>query len=515
MSRKKKNPKPRRNHLRPFIILLFLGFFAIAAFSPFGDFADAGKSVIQNHAADAGQQVQPAESDLSQQSAAIVETPAASAMPVAASATLPNGSAVSGNARRVDLSGLTSADVQTAAGILASLPDVAVIDVGTCTLSGSELAYLQAVAPNARFSGTFRINGQDVSTRASSIDLKGLTSDAVADTAAALSCLRHVEYIDLGDDSSGLSWSDVGTIEAACPDAVTDYRFSFMDEQYTTADKLFNLRYKTMNDGGAAVRAILPYMNSCLYLDMDSCGVSDTDMDAIRQDFPDMKVVWRINFGSEHVYSVRTDVIKILASKPSVGGLLSTEDVQCLKYCTDLMYLDLGHNDDIDDISFIANFPRLEVCIIAMDFFEDLSPIAACTNLEYLEIQTTLVHDLTPLANLKNLKHLNICKLCEDSGTVIDLSPLMGLDQLERLWIGCVTKYPDGQLEELQAALPNTLIDTEAVDPHDHQWRQISWDIENTGVIVYHPRYIRLRDQFGYTYLAYSFNYLDPYYKEV
>lgn len=51
---------------------------------------------------------------------------------------------------------------------------------------------------------------------------------------------------------------------------------------------------------------------------MDSCGVSDEEMAAIRDDFPDVNVVWRIWFGTG--YSVRTDVEKILASQPQRAG---------------------------------------------------------------------------------------------------------------------------------------------------------------------------------------------------
>ena len=54
--------------------------------------------------------------------------------------------------------------------------------------------------------------------------------------------------------------------------------------------------------------------------DRDYCGVSNEAMAQIRDENPNVEVVWRIWFGEN--YSVRTDVERILASKPTVGGMI-------------------------------------------------------------------------------------------------------------------------------------------------------------------------------------------------
>ncbi len=545
MSRKKAKKtysyeeKPRRGHIKPAFALVFLLVVLVFTISPWRTAENYGMvaepvaddaSIVIDFDGDATQPADgtavsvapaevslPAEGVAAQQEPNMAAEPGSTAVSAAAASvaptelTLPNGKPVSSTDKRVDLTGIGAGEIPAAVQCLSSMPNVMVIELGSSSLTGSSLSALQQAAPEARFIGTVQVNGTPVSTRAQSLDLTGLSHDAVAETASALSCLSNLRSVNLGDSAStsGLSWSDIGAIEAACPNAKVSYGFSLYGRDFSTSTGYMDLSYAYVDDGGAAVREVLPYMTACTYVDMDSCGVSSPDMAAIRDAFPDKKVVWRISFGSAGVYSVRTDVNRILASKPSVGGTLNTGDVQCLRYCQDLMYLDLGHNDDIDDISFVRDLPRLEVLIVAMDFFYDLSPVADLQRLEYLEIQTTRVTDLTPLSGLKSLHHVNLCCLYDG----IDLNPLMGMTQLERLWIGALTPVDGGQLEQLYAALPDTLIDTTAVDPHDHQWRQISWDIENTGVIVYHPRYIHLRDQFGYNVLAYSFNYLDPKYR--
>ena len=86
-----------------------------------------------------------------------------------------------------------------------------------------------------------------------------------------------------------------------------------------------------------------------------------------------------------------------------------------LKYCTDVKYLDLGHNEILTDISFVRGMPDLEVAIFAINNISDAGPLADCTKLEYLEINSTNITDLTPLSNLTGLHHLNIGR-CVNNG---------------------------------------------------------------------------------------------------
>ena len=106
------------------------------------------------------------------------------------------------------------------------------------------------------------------------------------------------------------------------------------------------------------MREILPCMKHCRYLDMDFCGVSDEAMAAIREEFPQMEVVWRIWFGRDNKLSVRTDVERILASD---GGMHIEKNYSGLQYCTKVKYLDMGHMPELTDWSFLGCMPDLEV----------------------------------------------------------------------------------------------------------------------------------------------------------
>lgn len=353
-------------------------------------------------------------------------------------------------------------------------------------------------------------NGSTVTNEISALNMTELSHDGVEQLIDAASCLPNLSSIELGFARDGFGWEDVAAICAALPDLDINYIGELYGVEVSLDDSSIDLKYTPVDDGGAQIRAALSCMPNVKYLDMDSCGLSDEEMAAIRDEFPKVEVVWRIWFGD--CYSVRTDVERILASKPSVGGMLTPENTQSLKYCTKVKYLDVGHNEYLTDISFVGYMPDLEVCILAMDWFSDLSPIANCTKMEYLEIQTTYITDISPLANLTNLEHLNICNLTE--AEELDLSPLYGLTKLERLWIGGWTRVDREQVAELQEIIPECEINTSAGDPTEGHWRYVDLNLD-TWQYVLHPRYTELRKQFGnYADSAYAFSWNDPLYPD-
>lgn len=291
------------------------------------------------------------------------------------------------------------------------------------------------------------------------LDLHTLKAADAEATAEILKQLPNLKTIDLGRQGEGeIGWKEVGLFQSAFPEADVNYGFELWGKSFTTLDEKMDFNHIEMDDQGAAVREVLPYMTRCTYLDMDFCSVDSEHMAAIRDENPGMEVVWRIWFGLYDKFSVRTDCERILASNFDSG--LNTENTQELKYCTKVKYLDVGHQN-IDDISFLGYMPDLEICVISLyQPWRDLSPIANCTKLEWLEIELTQCDDIAPLAALKNLKHLDMTNLANLAGA--DFTPLHELTQLERLFIAETPITPE-ELEALQAALPNTEIVTRSM----------------------------------------------------
>ena len=339
----------------------------------------------------------------------------------------------------------------------------------------------------------------DSSTR--SFDMSGMSPEACLETAPALALLPELKSVNLGREGGPIGWDTVDRLHAILPETPFKYAFTLYGQPCDLSNMTINLRYVPVNDGGAAVKKVMAYMPELQYLDMDSCGVSNEDMEAIRLAYPDVKVVWRIWFGD--AYSVRTDVQRILASRPTTGGAIMDNTAKNLFYCHDVVFLDLGHSGGITNIEFVRGMPKLEVAILITGSWTDASPLTACPELEYLEIFSTFCNDLTPLAELHNLKHLNIA----NNPNFTDLSPLYGLTQLERLWLGCVTRVSDEQVEEFHRRVPDCEINTTVYDdPTAGHWR---YDDDGNQV----PRYYLLRMQFdGYKDEAFAFWWNDPLY---
>ena len=335
-----------------------------------------------------------------------------------------------------------------------------------------------------------------------SVDFSRATGSEALAAAPALSLLPELKTLKLGDERTAMSLDDIGKLRELLPDTVFQYSFDLYGKSCDLSGSTINLFHVPVDDDARRVDQAMALMPQLTYVDMDSCGVSNERMEQLHLKYPDVKIVWRIWFAQG--YSVRTDVVKILASKPSVAGMIDDQEAQKLYYCQDVRFLDIGHNAVLKDISFLRGMPKLEVAILAMCSFSDISPLADCPELEYLELQSTEISDLTPLAGLKKLRHLNIA----NNLGITDLSPLYGLKDLKRLWIGSMTRLTNEQLDEIRRQLPNCDINTTVYDdPTAGGWRYVSID----GEACMAERYYVLRLQFDdYQFSSYSFSRNDP-----
>ncbi len=380
-------------------------------------------------------------------------------------------------------------------------------------------------------------NGLAVAPSAASIDLSDLSHEDVDEALDLLGQMENLRHIDLGADRAvtrleregtplpvpeqiwtdgytvrvdvlaretepeRLSWADIRRIEEAAPEAEVDYRFHIANLPFSTLSERMDVNHILFGDEGALIREILPCMQRLKVLDMDFCGVSSEKMAAIREEYPDVDVIWRVWFGPERRMSVRTDAERVLAS--SIDGL-TDENIGELRYCTKVKYLDIGHSV-IRDLSFIREMRDLEVLIISLTRIRDLTPLTGLEKLEFFEFGQSFGsggYDLAPLGTCVNLRHVNICCL----GEVTGYEALVNLTKLERLWIGDTTYIPEEWIGKIRAAAPQAEINTTEPTGCAGTWRY-------TGV-GYVPRYELLREQFDYdnfqTAVALCFN--DPKY---
>ena len=418
----------------------------------------------------------------------------------------PDGTLAENTAKSLDLSALDPSQAEDAMALLAFLPALESVQLGDLArgLTPEQAQAFFSAWPALDFGYSFTLFGQTLTQDTQTLDLRGRGHKDLPELLRCLPLLRSLKTADLGSDEQPVyfSWEDIAAMEAARPDVEFLFDFTLFGKAFSLTDSSMDLNHIPMDDGGAAVREVIACMPELTYLDMDSCRVSNKDMLSLREDFPNVKIVWRVWFGD--VYTVRTDVEMLLASMPGIGGNLDDRyDAEALSCCNEVKYLDLGHNGSIRDISFVSSMPNLEVAILAMNDWSDASPLADCPHLEYLEIQTTYLSDLTPLSGLKELKHLNLCYLVN----LTDISPLYELTQLERLWLGCLDPVPQEQIEEMYRRAPGIEINTTTLDPTYGGWRFK----ESDGSLT--PRYALLREQFcDYSTAYYAFAWNDPTY---
>lgn len=155
-------------------------------------------------------------------------------------------------------------------------------------------------------------------------------------------------------------------------------------------------------------------------------NLRNSEMAGIVDSHPEIEFTWLIHFGPFSVSTAATaySTLKI----PDQGHYLVSSEMAYLRYATNLIALDLGHNR-ITNIDFLAPLTKLQLLILSDNQVSDISPLANMPNLQYLEMFMNPVSDLTPLSNCKYLLDLNLSG-CE----IADLTPLDDLQMLERFW---------------------------------------------------------------------------------
>ena len=436
----------------------------------------------------------------------------------------PGGVTAQNTAAKLDLTGLSDADAEEAMDALEYLPQLKAVDLGSeqTGLSPKTACEFFSRYPDLDFSYHCKLFGKDSVLDETRLDLTQVSPKEILASLDTISALRNLKEIRLGDEErkDAPSWEEILALREAAPDVKIDYNFTIFELPFTLEDEEVDISYHPVRENWPEILSIAKCMPNLKTLLMDSCGVGNEDMATIRDALPDTEVVWRINFGA--TYSARTNVIKILASKPSLGGTLYNSDLEVFKYFTKIKYLDIGHNETITDLSFVRYMPDLEVLIIAMNPLGDLTPLADCKNLEYLELFYSNTDDLSPLAGLKTLKHLNVghCPFLTDISPIYDL-------ELDRFYLGRFEDcpVPAEQVDHYRELHPDCEVENTSWESSEGAWRrgrslegeELEWFKQQPYYredrIYYAPRYALLCDQMGYDNLAYTVSWYDPDYK--
>lgn len=358
---------------------------------------------------------------------------------------------------------------------LAYLPAVTDITLRMPELTQPELDALQQTYPGIALRCTVDIQGQEHDANTTTLDLSTLTSAEVEEVARKLSLLPNLETVELMDSQNrcGLTMDEVTTLMDAAPEAAFHYVFEFYGQTISTDDKEVIFKNQDMSGAEAELRQMLDLMGSVERVVLDNCRLSDETLAQLREDYRHKtKVVWRVWFGEGGNCLTDAEVIK------AVGGLVD-DNCADLIYCEDVRFMDIGHNEYLDAVPFIAGMVNLEYVIISGSLVKDLTPLANCTKLKFLELAfCEQVEDISPLSNCKELQMLNI-----SNTHVTDLTPLDDINLtnlIARLNPRGGSRVPSSQRQHFQQKHPDCYASFRGSQPYGIGWRYEEDNITST-----------------------------------
>lgn len=377
-------------------------------------------------------------------------------------------------------------DYSTLANNLPYLPELVTLHLPKTSLLFYEMTALMEAFPALEIDYTVDLLGTEYPKDTKELNLSFLSPAQVEEAAVPLALLFQLEYVELmtSGNQSKLDKADVKVLVDAAPHANFHYVFTFYGKTLSTTDERVEFRNYNIGDRGETeLRAVLDIMTGCTYFKLDNCKISNTILDTIRDDYRDkgIKIVWRVYFGQYGKYNALTDTEKIRAVYN-----VSDKDCHDLRYCEDVKYIDMGHNDYLTDWSFLGHMPNLEILIASGCGVKSLEGIENCKKLEFLELAyCSYLKDISPLRGCESLKYLNLSYT-----GVSDLMPLDGLP-LER-FVCLKARVAPAEQEIFMAIHPDCWTRFLGSQPYG-----IGWRYDDNGM-TYSEIYRKIRDIFGY-----------------
>ena len=304
---------------------------------------------------------------------------------------------------------------------LVYLPQLKTLHLPQTALTYSEIEMLRSSYPDVEITYTVGFRGTEFEEQTQSVDLSGMTVGEITSVIGMLESLPNLNYVELMNASGTceLSKQDVKLLVEAAPTVRFHYVFNLFGRSVSTTDEVIEFKNLSLTTAAEPeIREALSIMAPGSTLILDRCGLSSEFLDSIRKDYTHVDLVWRVYFGVNGQYTT-------LTNDDTVRVVYNVTDDTCyeMRYLRSVKYMDMGHNDTLTDVSFLAFMPELEILILSGSAVSDLSGIENCKKLEFLELANCLkLSDISPLAGCASLKYLNICYT-----KVSSLMPLDGL----------------------------------------------------------------------------------------
>jgi len=347
---------------------------------------------------------------------------------------------------------------------------------------------LAARYPNIALLWDVTLGGETYAPDTQTLDLSGKAVD-LAELTTKLQGLANLKSVVFGEETFALA--DQIALANAYPKIAFVWNVQLLEDFAVRSDVTdLDLRKYTVPDAAAFSDALVLFPKLKM-LDMCGSGPSDEEMAAIRARYPQVKVVWYI-----HIYNwvIRTDIKGFSTGNrsrfPNGGGRyvpdgklfsyhkIHAKDLEVLKYCTDLIALDIGHCTRVGNIDFLKYQPKLQYLDIALCNLEDISVLENMHDLVYLQMMYNYIADASPIKNNTKLRYVNASNNILTSADVFTTLP-----KLERLFINC-SGLSDEQIASLTSTLteklPNIVIKASQDNP---EYAMSAWCPGNEGYV--------------------------------
>jgi len=359
------------------------------------------------------------------------------------------------------------------------LPEVTSVSLPRSTYSADEIVALQGLYPQIAWDYSIILLGQELTAETTNVNLSVLEPERVSEAADKLSLFPNITNVELMDSygQSELTIDHVKTLQAGSPNAMFHYTFTLFGRTVATTDERIEFVKEDIgNEGEEELRNALDILQGCKYLLLDDCGFDNEVLAQVREDYPRTEVVWRIHVW-QRSWLTDTDTIR---------AVYHVDDNNCepFKYCTKTKYIDMGHNEELTDITFISYMPDLEIVILSGSPISDLTPFTDHTKLIFLELAYCgNIKDVSALKGCTSLAHINLSYT-----KVKDISALYELP-LEQL-CAVKSKIEWDSWEDIMELHPNCTVRYDGSQPYGTGWRY-----KRNG--AYTDIYARVREVFN------------------
>lgn len=348
-------------------------------------------------------------------------------------------------------------------------------ELKTLTLTGSAFSLESQLAlkeefPSVSFVWDVTLAGKTFVSDASALDFTGtpLTEDNLSEIGAALVLLPDAKSVTL--TACGLSGDALRTFSAAHPEILTIWETQLFGVTFTTdAEEIEFTDIPLTVEDAAQIEDMLPYMPNLKKVVMLRCGISNEDMEEINLRHEDVQFVWMVQV---YAYGVRTDqtYFSIYNCEYFYGEYDHLADD--LRYCHDMIAVDLGHMHLYGDTYFLTQMPHLQFLILSSAGPNPIPELGTLKELRFLELGKASFTDITMLSECTSLTDIDLMykRVKSDEVAEADVQTLCKMTWLKRLYLGG-NMYNEEQMQRLYDSLPNTQI----VIHNSPEWEQNRW----------------------------------------